>query len=155
MVGYVHRIVGQTGWQGGLVSKVMTLPWPAWRKWSRCSRQSRAEESLRGPAARLLTMGLCSQTAGHTKARETPSYPLPHCNRAGISHHFVNSHSIKLLFNLASGLHRNRDESIGIPDPTDLIEVVFCCFGVKTQDASYFVTTSPNSRACSPQNCNQ
>ena len=76
------------------------------------TKQGKGESE--GLAGQPLTMGPCSKTAGHTKARETPSFPLPHCNRAGISHWPVNSHSIKLLFNLTPGLHRNQDESGGM-----------------------------------------
>lgn len=67
-----------------------------------------------GLAGQPPTMGPCSKTAGHTKARETPSFPLPHCNRAGISHWAANSYSIKLLFNLTPGLHRNPNQSGGM-----------------------------------------
>lgn len=76
------------------------------------TKQGKGESE--GLAGQPLTMGPCSKTMGHTKARETPSFPLPHCNRAGISHWPVNSHSIKLLFNLTPGLHRNQDESGGM-----------------------------------------
>lgn len=76
------------------------------------TKQGKGESE--GLAGQPLTMGPCSKTLGHTKARETPSFPLTHCNRAGISHWPVNNHSIKLLFNLTPGLHRNRDESGGM-----------------------------------------
>lgn len=79
------------------------------------TKQGKGESE--GLAGQPLTMGPCSKTSktvGHTKARETPSFPLPHCNRAGISHWPVNSHSIKLLFNLTPGLHRNQEETGGM-----------------------------------------
>lgn len=110
-VACIYECTDRADRQGGPVSKVTTLPWPGWRKWSRCSRQSRFGRESEGLDSQPLTMGPRSQTAGHTKARPAPSSLLTHCNRAGISHWPVNSHSIKLLFNLTPGLHRNQDES--------------------------------------------
>lgn len=111
---YFYESAAQADRQGGPVSKVTTLPWPGWRKWSHCSRQSRAKESLRGWLVSLKQL-VCAQRPQSTQRPENPPpFPLPHCNRAGISHWPVNSHSIKLLFNLTSDLHRNQDESGGM-----------------------------------------
>lgn len=115
---YVHLWVCKPGRQTGKTGVQSHDPALTWMKEMVTlleTKQGKGESE--GLAGQPLTMGPCSKTSkteGHTKARETPSFPLPHCNRAGISHWPVNSHSIKLLFNLTPGLHRNQDESGGM-----------------------------------------
>lgn len=108
---WVCRPSRQTG-KTGVQSHDPALTWMKEMVTLLETKQGKGESE--GLAAHCLTMGPCSETAGHTKATETPSFLLPHCNRAGISHWSVNSHSIKLLFNLTPGLHRNQDESGGM-----------------------------------------
>lgn len=105
---FMSRLSRQTG-RTGVQSHDPALTWMKEMVTLLETKQGKGESE--GLAGQPLTMGPCSKTAGHTKARETPSFPLPHCNRAGISHWPVNSHSVKLLFNLTPGLHRNQDES--------------------------------------------
>lgn len=105
---YAGRPIRQTG-RTGVQSHDPALTWMKEMVTLLETKQGKGESE--GLAGQPLTMGSVLWDRRPHKGQRNPPFPLPHCNRAGISHWPVNIYSIKLLFNLTPGLHRNQDES--------------------------------------------